>query len=741
MPRFTNSARVNEIAANVQRVYVNRYGSWTLDPHILGRPIVRGLGASGSSATFEIPRAKWDECNDIYAGAEVAVYASENSSTVVNAQAWFHGWIQAESAKLSADNNSYGVTAISIVQLLDAVPVGLKEWTVKDWDGTTLRERKRKGLGARYPRLGPIRNGKREPLWNPKEVLYDVFAGLPTYWASVIELGDTTVLRDPPFKTKGILEWDFSSVGVLEAIETLVDCWGDVTFVERFNGMSLPRVYLDFFEIQEKRTGTKTISIPVLCNDIGTNDFNVQEIDRSDEHHDVRDRVILSGKPITCVITCASNDSDSNAQLRKGWDVVNVTKTLYAYENGAKVSLSSTKTNEEWVLDDPDTADPNSENFIPQCEFCFKRWLLPQCLIAPHVTILEDLQMAALQADPYDDSPKYLKRQCFKTAATMTQRKVDWTAPTQLQSAGYLTSTAGYECDYVYGDTDASTTTGWGYYSPFGWRILPTSRVDEAGEIVKDDLGGGDLVYPWQAIRAFDVGADGVLMLDKPALITLYKTRCGSKDVCIRSGAEVALTIAVAHEERITYDTGQPAYRPGSLGTIGNDGLMLAATKDQWEYTQLTNLGTGPRLGDSGATIDLGFYTPGGTSVSFTHTVYENIYDPDADDETVARIQGNERAIIQHARAQSIIRDDWSVMRDLANRLLELKSKVRRAFMVTIPMATQAYDPGDSVVFSGADIPYDEYAITNITIDFSDDFHTELTVDNSRPEGSIHMEW
>jgi hypothetical protein len=107
----------------------------------------------------------------------------------------------------------------------------------------------------------------------------------------------------------------------------------------------------------------------------------------------------------------------------------------------------------------------------------------------------------------------------------------------------------------------------------------------------------------------------------------------------------------------------------------------------------------------------------------------------------VARAQGNEYVMVTHYVAQKVVRNDWPVMRELANRLLEYKSRVRRAFRITVPMATAAYAPGDSVQFTGANIPYDKYAITGITVDLSDDFHTELTVDNAQPEGSIHMEW
>lgn len=724
------------IKRNVQRVEVNKFGAWTPEPDMLCESITRGIGTAGSSANFILPRQLWDQQYDRFTGAEVAVYASENGSSETNATPWFHGWIVTEPRAYGARKNTYSVTAVSVIRLLDKVPVGVDGWTFRDWNGTAITSRLKDTMCPRYPRLSAMRNGERRVLWHPRDVMLDLFRGLPSYWSQAVGLGSTDVLREQPYKTKGLVEWDFTAVSMLEAIETLVSSWGDVGFLERFSPGGSPRVELDFFRIADPSTGRKTISVP-SCG--SANQLGVKEIGGTTEVADRIDRVIFAGAPLRVMLTCWTGDENPLRRLRRAWvsKQLTITQTTFDEATNSPVSADVTKSVEEWVLDDPDYGRRGSDIFNADCEFVFRQYSLAPCLLSEGLSIDKDNAVRQLQNDPAEDNPKRLSQQVFKTRLTYSTRKTDFEIQANLAASGYLTSSYGYYCDGDYG-------YGYGYEAAGGFRLLNTSQVDLVGEIIPDAVDGNEEQFPLEMLDGATVGADGMLLLSEPAVNVIFKGYCGNKEQVIRAEADVAVTITVASEERLIMDTGQPPYQSGRLSLIGNDGTCLAQKKDDWEYAQITTLGNGPRL-ENGHVVQFAFTDPlTQTPVEFDWCVYQMIYDPDADSPEVAAQNDNEIKILRHVYEQEVIRNDYPIMRELGRRLLKLKSRPKRTYEVTFPICTQAYFPADMVNFQGVgDVVLDDYTVAQVDIKFQPTgtgFTTTLAVDNAKPEESIRLE-
>jgi hypothetical protein len=721
------------VPRNNQRVLINKFGDWQWDPEVLCESVSLGVGTTGCSANFSVPKLLWDQAGSRFTGAEVLVYASENGSTQLNADPWFHGWIVGEPKRRGPRANNYAISAISVIRLMDKIPCGLGGWTYREWDGSVVRDRTIQSTCPRYPRLSAMRGGVRRTLWHPRDIAHDVFESLPSFWAQAVRLGNTDVLREEPFRKKGLVEWDFTGVSTLEALQTLVSAWGNVGFVERFHGTTLPRVSLDFFTSSDPLNGRKVFTVP----ECGSSEIGIKEIGGSTEVADRVDRVILAGLPYRVMVTVWTGDVSSVRRLRKGWIVkpVTITQTFLDEDTNTPSTRDVTKTNEEWVLDDPDYGRRGSDLFEADCEWCFRRYYLPPCLLAEGLTIEKDNAVRQLQADPGDE-PKRIPRQAFKTRLTYSTRRTDYEIAESLIAKGQLSSSYGYDCagEYAY---------GYGYESSAGFRLLNLSAADLVGELIEDDLGDG-AAYPLQAIDGFDVGDDGVVVLNEPATNVIFKGYCGNKEQVIRAEADVAITITIGREERLTVDTGQPPYNVGNLALIGGDGSILSDVKDEWEYSQVTSLGNGPRL-ENGVTITFPFHDPStGAEVHFDWCVYQNVYDPDADDETVASQQDNEINILTHAFSQQVVRNDYAVMRELARRMLKLGSRVKRTFEIGLPNATKAFLPGDVVNVNGAaDLPFEDYAVGSVDIRFDPTgtaFGTVVTINNGRIEESIRLE-
>jgi hypothetical protein len=230
------------------------------------------------------------------------------------------------------------------------------------------------------------------------------------------------VLREQPYKTKGLVDWDFTAVSMLDAIETLVSCWGDVAFRERFSPGSLPRVLIDFYRIGDATsTGRKTVSVP-SCGSL--NQIGIEDLSGSGEVGDRIDRVILVGGQYKNMITCWTGDTNIYRRLRKGWisKQLTLTQTHFDQATNAPISREVTKSVEEWVLDDPDYGKRGSDLFHPDCEFVYRRYLVPLCLLVEGLTIEKENAVRKMQQDPSADDPKRLEQQVFGSRTRLAAR-------------------------------------------------------------------------------------------------------------------------------------------------------------------------------------------------------------------------------------------------------------------------------------------------------------------------------
>lgn len=731
--RFTSNRR---IARGRQVVMINKNGGWSKAAYVYCDSLTQGVGTAGSTATFIAPRMTWDEARDRFTGAEVMVLAGENNTSGVSSTPWFHGWITGEPKRIGPRVNSYSFSAVSAIKILDKLPVGVGSWTWKDFDGAKTLSYRKKGVSARYPRLSAMRYGRRAVLWRPKEVIEDIFDGMPTFWKSAIGLGNIDVLREEPFQKKGLVEWDFTAVSMLEALEALTAAYGDVAFVERFRS-GTPRVLLDFFRVNDPRRGVKTVTIP----ECGSGQLGVQETSGNTEVGDLIDRVILVGAPYRCMLTTWTGDLDPARRLRKGWvsKLVTITTTTWNESTNEQVTEPVTKTNEEWILDDPDYGRRESNLFHPDCEWVFRRYYLPPCLLSRGLKVERDNAVRQLQSTPAEDDPKRISRQAFKTRLTYSTRKTDYEIAEKLCVLGALTSSYGYDCGSDYGE-------GYGYQTPSGFRLLNLSQADLVGELVNDPVGGDVFAHPLELLQGVEVGADGTVVLSEPAINVIFKGFCGNKEQVVRAEADVALTITIAKEDRLEMDTGQPVYQQGRLSLVGRDGSIYSDFKESaWQYEQITNMGLGPRL-ETGEYVSFPFYDPStGLPVYFDYCVYCLEYDPDADDPELVKVADNEQTILTHVLGQQVLRNDYPIMQQFGSRILRLRSHPVRSYDVTLPVATRGYRPGDLARFRGIDdVVDDDYDITDVTVNFDPTgaaFNTVISITNGKPEESARIDY
>ena len=733
---------------NVQRVLVRRGMGWYTDQDVFCTDIARATGLGGTTASFVVPRLRWLDASDRYAGAEVLVLAGESGDLGTGNRPWFHGWIVGETASFNPADDEYSFTAISVLRMLEKIPVGMNGWTWREWDGRQFVSRVMPGLGARYPRLSRMVDGNRVPLWHPRDVLLDVFRGLPDFWAQAVTLGDTEPLRRAPYE-RGLVDWDFAAVSIAEALETVLSAYGDVQVIERFEAPSVPRVMLDFYRAGDKG-GRKVIRVPGLCGTSNAGQGDIQAIERSDELADRIDRVVLAGARLQVVLTVWTGDPHPSRRLRKGWVVEQVTKRQHYTVADVEYHRDVTKTNEEWVLDDPDYGRRGSDKFEPACEGVFRCYKLPECLMVAGLEVLEDNAFRTIQ-EPQGQDPKRQDRQVFKTRLTHSTRRTDYEMAGEMARSGRLHESYGYGCGGAYG-------YGYGYEAADGFRLLNLSAVDLVGDLTADELGPDGLAVEQGAIWAgpdgyeafpFDLIGSGIrwtttgtLWMEEPCTVELMRTWCGDEEIVVRGEADVAVTLTVAYPDRLTIDTGQPPYEPGQLSLVGKDGSVLAQVKEEWEYSQLTNLGSGPER-EPGSAPTFPIVDPRtGEVLVFDWVMYQSEYDPDADNPDLAGM-ADKQLIVRHVIAQEPVRDDSPVMRELAGRLLKSRSRKRRSYSVTLPVATRAYEPGDRVEIAAAGVPWDDYIVQGVSVEFDPQglgWHTRLTVDNQKPEEEIGLE-
>lgn len=181
--------------------------------------------------------------------------------------------------------------------------------------------------------------------------------------------------------------------------------------------------------------------------------------------------------------------------------------------------------------------------------------------------------------------------------------------------------------------------------------------------------------------------------------------------------APVGITIAIELDEYLLHDTGHYAGSDVDLDFARSAGLTDSISREDQIYAQYTTHG-----------IDL--LSDGGPQPFFNAVIFSE--DPVAD-------LGEGGQIIPRGKPFNIleavvIRDDSPTLRKMASDILQEKSKRRRSYSITIPYFTTAYREGYRCRVEG-DASYvpDNYCITSVSYDLTEDHSTMLEIDNVKP--------
>lgn len=295
--------------------------------------ITRGHGAGGSRAEFRYPAALFDTDRSMLTDRLVAVWVTD-SSGLQGVDPDFLGVLDVDNATLATGADSVSLQASSISGYLNRV-----------WIGQTTH-----APIKRYQLLDEITG--RPTRWTPKNVLYDLFEHLPSFYGTYIKLGQMDVLTSTAQDSEPAL--CIRNQTYAQVLDTICAMYGDVVWIERFTATA---VYIDFFRMQDC---SKPV-IPVTCANYQnpvTAGANLASITRNQTSADTITRVIVYGQPRRCIVSTSNALAVSAAKrLISLWD-----PTLAAA-----------------VLLDPKRAKPNAPGYVAGMEHAFTRFVLPHC--------------------------------------------------------------------------------------------------------------------------------------------------------------------------------------------------------------------------------------------------------------------------------------------------------------------------------------------------------------------------
>lgn len=307
--------------------------------------IKRGFGIGGCSAEFIAPKGLFDSNRDFLQGGLVAVYVTNTFDGSMPGAPDFVGYLDVDNAQLTEEEDAYKVSASSPTAYLAKVDVGINEHRPT----------------CEFPLSDP-ETGK-PTRWTPARVLQDLFGnggpssisgGMPSGYRARIKLGNTAVLNTT--ENNSTPSMCFRNVKYATAVKNVLDLFGDITFVERYDNSLI--CYLDFLRIQDLAQPFVAATIGAFSPD-PEND-NVTSITWDKTSHDCCTRFIAYGDEIITVITITDDDPNLEMRLIKGWDT----------------SL------EAKVLANPERAKVGAVGYEPGMEFVFRRWYLPVALSA-----------------------------------------------------------------------------------------------------------------------------------------------------------------------------------------------------------------------------------------------------------------------------------------------------------------------------------------------------------------------
>lgn len=314
-----------------QNVFVN--GS--LHSGLWCTTIKRGSGAGGTQAEFQLASYLWDSWRGHLTDALVQVYVLNSFDGSAPVDPDFVGYIDVESASLSASDDTVSVTAHTITAFLSKVWVGQS-------DHVPVKA---------YKLVDPVTGLKTNN--TPDRILRDLFAKLPSYYRARIGVGNVDAIKIAS-DAAGV-DLTFRNATYAAVLEQITGLCGDVAIRERFSGT---KCLLDFYRIQDPdapRTGVRVANY----DDIITSQANVASISCNSTSQECVTRVVAYGQPRQFVVSVVSNGLPGYV-LVNDWSV----------------------TQQSAVLADPKRTKPGAPGHQPGMERCFRRYALPPCFNA-----------------------------------------------------------------------------------------------------------------------------------------------------------------------------------------------------------------------------------------------------------------------------------------------------------------------------------------------------------------------
>lgn len=302
-----------------------------------------GCGVGTTTAQFVIPQGRFDDARDDLHEALVVVYVINVDGRTPTAPD-FAGYLDAESATLSASEDGYTLSARTATAFLDRASIGLEAHRAV----------------VTYPIIDPVTG--RATKWTAARILQDLFGsggatspsgGLGSYWRAIVAIGNVSDISSVSTGTEPTIV--FRSANYVQAIEQCLAMFGDVTFTERFDGAG--KCYLDFFRIMGGTRGTVSARVAALGQDIVEAGANVESMSRNKTSADVKTRIVCYGTPRRFVVSCTTADATAEKKLVDGWDA----------------SLAAA------VLKQPKIAKPSAKGYLAGMEHVYRTYRLPAC--------------------------------------------------------------------------------------------------------------------------------------------------------------------------------------------------------------------------------------------------------------------------------------------------------------------------------------------------------------------------
>lgn len=647
-------------------------------------------GSHGAStrAHFEMQASLFDSNRDDLKDGFVLVYPLRTADGLENSTPSFAGYLSTEAADLAkTTDGNVRMVANSITGFFSAIWVGQTE-------GLPIK---------RYPFRDPITGNPTG--WTPKKVLQDLIDNIPSQYGVRVRLGVTSVLSGAWNSTTP--ELTFNNCTYLSAIDQILALYGDVSYKEVFRGA---KVNLDFYRVQDSSAATVFVRA-CQWNDPITAAANIHDIGSSSSSQPTRNRVIGYGSPRRFMISCKSAVPDATGTLEDLGEPVTLKQMQRVWEERY----------EDAVKANPKASKSGSQGYN----------ILIRTDAGPSATTL------AIKSGVEVPTGEVLQHRTGEKLLVTSYTPGTGQDGTLTVTRGYL-GTGSLQDDILEKDTLTWLLPGieyvfrryhlpaclWPYVklrenamkrsntqkTPYKVQVWKYPRLPNREP---DGSVSSTLVsIPTLIKSSVDIDLEkNQIILSEPALneVSRGPSVSGSAPAIVYEEAVIGVTFTFEHDKKYAFhDTGEVSTGDIRLD-FASDGLTEQWQRAELIFSQFTNTGF-PVLDANG-----------------NNQTFSCIYFDEDNDETPMQVS-----------SASIIQNDIPTIRAICQEILREKNHRHRAYEVTIPYYTRAYEIGNRLVFQGlANIYPDNYMITSVTrgMDSKRDGGTfvKLRVDNIRP--------